>query len=341
MKVSVVILNWNGRKMLEKYLPSVVQFTTIPDVEIVVADNGSTDDSLHYLSEQFPSVRQVKLPQNYGFAEGYNRALSQIDAQYFVLLNSDVAVSDGWLDPLCKYMDEHLDVVACQPKIRSAVRPNYFEHAGAAGGYIDAYAYPFCRGRIFSEVEKDEGQYDTIEDIFWASGACLMVRANEYFSAGGLDGTFFAHMEEIDLCWRLRSRGKRIVCHSGSVIYHYGGGTLNVDSPRKTYLNFRNNLLMIYKNQTEEKLYSTLFVRFFMDALAAIMFLIKFDFANFRAVLKAVVEFYKIRKNYTQQRFENLSKTINKTIKEHKDFSIVWSFYVRRKKRYNQLYRLN
>lgn len=337
MKVSVVILNWNGRAMLAKYLPSVVKYTTSPDVEIVVADNGSTDDSLEFLSENFPSVRQICLPQNYGFAEGYNKALSQVDADYFVLLNSDVEVTEGWLFPLCEYMDAHKDVVACQPKIRSVVRPEYFEHAGAAGGFLDKYAYPFCRGRIFSDVEKDEGQYNTITDIFWASGACLFIRANEYKEAGGLDGTFFAHMEEIDLCWRLRSRGKRIICHPESVVYHYGGGTLNVDNPRKNFLNFRNNLLMIYKNQSQETLFTTLFVRFFLDLSAAIMFLVKFDFGNFKSVLKAVVEFYRIKSKYAQKREENISLQIKEEIKERIDKSIVWAFYINKVTKFREL----
>ena len=223
MNVSVVILNWNGRDMLAKYLPSVVKYSSLPGVEIVVADNGSTDGSLDYLSENFPMVRQIILPENYGFAEGYNRALRQIDADYFVLLNSDVEVTADWLSPLYNYLEAHKEVVACQPKIRSVVNPEYFEHAGAAGGFLDKYAYPFCRGRIFSEVEKDEGQYDTVKEVFWATGACLFIRAKDYFDAGGLDGTFFAHMEEIDLCWRLRCRGKKIICHPESVVFHYGG----------------------------------------------------------------------------------------------------------------------
>ncbi|MBR6658917.1 MAG: glycosyltransferase family 2 protein [Paludibacteraceae bacterium] len=337
MSVAVVILNWNGRDMLAKYLPSVVEFSSLPGVEIVVADNGSTDDSLDYLSEKFPMVRQIILPENYGFAEGYNRALRQIDADYFVLLNSDVEVTANWLSPLYNYLEAHEDVVACQPKIRSVVNPEYFEHAGAAGGFLDKYAYPFCRGRIFSEVEKDEGQYDTVKEVFWATGACLFIRAKDYFDAGGLDGTFFAHMEEIDLCWRLRSRGKQIVCHPESVVYHYGGGTLNVDSPRKTFLNFRNNLLMIYKNQSEKTLFKILFVRFFLDLLAAMMFLVKMDWENFKSVLKAIVEFYCIKAKYKAKREENLSLQIEQNVVERWNGSIVWAFYAKKVKKFSDL----
>lgn len=337
MSVAVVILNWNGRDMLAKYLPSVVEFSSLPGVEIVVADNGSTDDSLDYLSEKFPMVRQIILPENYGFAEGYNRALRQIDADYFVLLNSDVEVTANWLSPLYNYLEAHEEVVACQPKIRSVVNPEYFEHAGAAGGFLDKYAYPFCRGRIFSEVEKDEGQYDTVKEVFWATGACLFIRAKDYFDAGGLDGTFFAHMEEIDLCWRLRSRGKQIICHPESVVYHYGGGTLNVDSPRKTFLNFRNNLLMIYKNQSEKTLFKILFVRFFLDLLAAMMFLVKMDWENFKSVLKAIVEFYCIKAKYKAKREENLSLQVEYNVVERWNGSIVWAFYAKKVKKFSDL----
>lgn len=337
MSVAVVILNWNGRDMLAKYLPSVVEFSSLPGVEIVVADNGSTDDSLDYLSEKFPMVRQIILPENYGFAEGYNRALRQIDADYFVLLNSDVEVTANWLSPLYNYLEAHEEVTACQPKIRSVVNPEYFEHAGAAGGFLDKYAYPFCRGRIFSEVEKDEGQYDTVKEVFWATGACLFIRAKDYFDVGGLDGTFFAHMEEIDLCWRLRSRGKQIVCHPESVVYHYGGGTLNVDSPRKTFLNFRNNLLMIYKNQSEKTLFKILFVRFFLDLLAAMMFLVKMDWENFKSVLKAIVEFYCIKAKYKAKREENLSLQVEYNVVERWNGSIVWAFYAKKVKKFSDL----
>ena len=263
--------------------------------------------------------------------------MEKIDADYFVLLNSDVEVTANWLSPLYNYLEAHEEVTACQPKIRSVVNPEYFEHAGAAGGFLDKYAYPFCRGRIFSEVEKDEGQYDTVKEVFWATGACLFIRAKDYFDAGGLDGTFFAHMEEIDLCWRLRSRGKQIVCHPGSVVYHYGGGTLNVDSPRKTFLNFRNNLLMIYKNQSEKTLFKILFVRFFLDLLAAMMFLVKMDWENFKSVLKAIVEFYCIKAKYKAKREENLSLQVEYNVVERWNGSIVWAFYAKKVKKFSDL----
>ena len=247
-KISHVILNWNGSEMLRTFLPSVVEFSQQDEVEICVADNGSTDDSVEVVRREFPQVRLIELASNYGFADGYNRALQQVDAEYVVLLNSDVEVTPHWLVPLMKYMDHHPEVAACQPKIRSYRQRGMFEYAGAAGGYIDRYGYPFCRGRILDKVEKDGGQYDSVESVFWATGAALFIRLKDYREAGGLDGRFFAHMEEIDLCWRLRARGRGIVCIPQSEVYHVGGATLAKENPRKTFLNFRNNLLMLYKN---------------------------------------------------------------------------------------------
>lgn len=265
MKISVVILNWNGASMLRKYLPSVIRCSEGSDAEIVVADNASTDDSLSVLQD-FKTVRTIVLDRNYGFAEGYNLALKQIDSEYFLLLNSDVEIRQtGWLRPLLDYMDSHPDCAACQPKLMALREPGMFEYAGAAGGFLDRYGYPFCRGRILSTVEKDEGQYDTTADLLWATGAALMVRRLDYWNAGGLDGRFFAHMEEIDLCWRLRSMGRRIVCVPESKAYHLGGATLNQGNPRKTYLNYRNNLLMLYKNLPEKDLRHVMSVRTFLD----------------------------------------------------------------------------
>ena len=337
MNVSVVILNWNGRDMLAKYLPSVVKYSSLPGVEIVVADNGSTDGSLDYLSENFPMVRQIILPENYGFAEGYNRALRQIDADYFVLLNSDVEVTADWLSPLYNYLEAHKEVVACQPKIRSVVNPEYFEHAGAAGGFLDKYAYPFCRGRIFSEVEKDEGQYDTVKEVFWATGACLFIRAKDYFDAGGLDGTFFAHMEEIDLCWRMLARGGRIYVVPQSVVYHVGGATLEKSNPKKTYLNFRNNLLMLHKNLLPAEYAKVMRTRTLLDYIAAFKFLLSFSWGNFKAVLKARRDFKRMRDSYSAVRKENMEKTIVGRIEERSNFSILWQYYACRKKRFSQL----
>ena len=220
-----------------------------------------TDESLTWLKTHCPDVRLIVLDQNYGFAEGYNRALQQVQAEYVVLLNSDVEVTPHWLEPLVEYMDAHPEVAACQPKIRSELQKTYFEYAGAAGGYLDKYGYPFCRGRVFETVEEDKGQYDTVQSVFWATGASLFIRLKDYQEVGGLDGRFFAHMEEVDLCWRLRSRGRQLVCISDSVIYHVGGGTLNKENPRKAFLNFRNNLLMLYKNLPEKELRKVLFIR--------------------------------------------------------------------------------
>ena len=272
MALSIVILNWNGAEMLSRFLPSVIEHS--PEAEVIVADNGSTDDSLHLLAEQFPQVRTILLDRNYGFAEGYNRALAQVDSDLYMLLNSDVRVEEGWLTPMLDYMEAHPEVAACQPKIRCEWAPDMLEYAGACGGYIDRLGFPFCRGRIMNTVERDEGQYDTIAQVAWATGAALLVRRDAYWEAGGLDGRFFAHQEEIDLCWRLRSRGYGIVCIPQSVAYHVGGGTLPKESPRKTYLNFRNNLLLLYKNLPEKAFRSVMLWRRLLDAAAALHFLV-------------------------------------------------------------------
>ena len=246
-RVAIIILNWNGRELLKRFLPSVVSHS--PEwAEVIVADNGSTDDSIDLLRTEFPSVRLILLDRNYGFAEGYNRTIAQIDHEYCVLLNSDIEVTPGWMEAPVRLLDSDPALAGAQPKIRSWRDKRYFEYAGAAGGYMDLYGYPFCRGRVFHVVEEDEGQYDTPADILWATGACLFIRTTVYKEAGGLDAGFFAHQEEIDLCWRLRSRGYRLVCVPQSVVYHVGGATLDAENPRKTFLNFRNNLLMLYKN---------------------------------------------------------------------------------------------
>ncbi|MCK9156062.1 MAG: glycosyltransferase family 2 protein [Paludibacteraceae bacterium] len=329
MKVSVVILNWNGRKMMERFLPSVCRYSALDGVEVVVADNASTDDSLAFLSENYPQIRQIVLDKNYGFADGYNRTLAQIDAEYFVLLNSDVEVTDGWLDPMIEYLDAHPDIAACQPKIHAFYDKNRFEHAGAAGGFIDKWGYVFCRGRILSVVEEDKGQYDSVTDLFWATGASLFVRATAFKENGGLDGGFFAHMEEIDFCWRLRCRGYRVVCIPQSVVYHVGGGTLNVDNPHKTYLNYRNNLLMIYKNELEKRLAAVMVMRYFLDYLSAFVFLFKGDVANFKAIYRARKDFKKILPTYKEARKNNLANMKVSDIKEIYNGSIVYDFFVK------------
>ena len=294
MKCSVIILNWNGAKMLRKYLPSVIAHTK--GAEIIVADNGSTDNSLEVLAKEFPSVKTIVLDKNYGFAEGYNRAIEQVDSEYVVLLNSDVEVTENWLDPLLAYLDTHKDVAAVQPKIRSWIRRTHFEHAGAAGGYLSKLYFPYCRGRILWHVEEDKGQYDTEAEVDWTSGACMCVRTKVYKECGGLDAAFFAHMEEIDLCWRIRNAGWRLMCLPESVVYHLGGGALSYESPRKTYLNHRNNLLMIYKNKQHPC--GVLFVRGLLDYAAACFYLLQGRWGAFKAVFQARRDYKKMRKAY-------------------------------------------
>lgn len=280
--------------MLRRYLPSVVAHTK--GAEIIVADNGSTDNSLEVLAKEFPSVKTIVLDKNYGFAEGYNRAIEQVDSEYVVLLNSDVEVPEAWLDPLLAYLDAHSDVAAVQPKIRSWIRRTHFEHAGAAGGYLSKLYFPYCRGRILWHVEEDKGQYDTEAEVDWTSGACMCVRTKVYKECGGLDAAFFAHMEEIDLCWRIRNAGWRLVCLPQSVVYHLGGGALSYESPRKTYLNHRNNLLMIYKNKQHPC--GVLFIRGLLDYAAACFYLLQGRWGAFKAVFQARRDYKKMRKAY-------------------------------------------
>ena len=336
-KVSVVILNWNGVGMLQKFLPQVVAHSQGEGVEVCVADNASTDESVAYLKTNYPDVRLIVLDKNYGFADGYNKALQQVEAEYVVLLNSDVEVTSRWLEPLVAYMDAHPEVAACQPKLRSERNKAYFEYAGAAGGYLDKYGYPFCRGRIFEVVEKDDRQYDTIQPVLWATGAALFIRLKDYREAGGLDGRFFAHMEEIDLCWRLRSRGRGIVCIPQSVVYHVGAATLKKENPRKTFLNFRNNLLMLYKNLPEGELKKVLFIRGLLDWVAAFVFLLKGDGKNARAVLQARKEFKHIRPDFASSRAGNLAKATGRSIPEKVDYSILWKFHACGKKVFSRL----
>lgn len=334
--IAVVILNWNGVEMLRRFLPSVVAGSGT-DGEVVVADNGSTDASCEWLEKEFPQVRLIRLHRNYGFAEGYNRALAQVEADYYLLLNSDVAVEEGWLRPLREYMDRHPEVAACQPKLLSQAAPAYFEYAGAAGGYLDRYGYPFCRGRVFSEVEKDYGQYDDVASLFWATGAALMVRSADWKAVGGLDGRFFAHMEEIDFCWRLRARGRGIVCIPQSRAYHVGGGTLEQGNPRKTFLNFRNNLLMLYKNLPANRLSRVLRVRGVLDYVAVVKFWLSGNGADAKAVLQARREFRRLRKDFQPQREENLQKTVLHDIPEQLPALLLWQFYLRGRKTFDRL----
>lgn len=335
-KVAVVILNWNGADMLRSFLPSVVRYSQADDVQVYVADNGSTDNSVELLYREFPTVGRIVLPKNYGFAEGYNQALQQIEAEYVVLLNSDVEVTDQWLTPLVQYMDAHAEVAACQPKIRSWRHKGQFEYAGAAGGFIDRYGYPFCRGRIMSEVEEDCGQYDQVCPVFWATGAALFIRLSEYRQVGGLDGSFFAHMEEIDLCWRLRARGRKLVCIPQSVVYHVGGATLQKENPRKTYLNFRNNLLMLYKNLPDCELKSVMRMRRLLDYVAVLHFLLQGNASNARAVIRARKDYGAMRAALAPLRAENLRHTVAPVIPERMKGSLLLQFYLKGKKYFSQ-----
>ena len=336
-KLAVVILNWNGKALMEKFLPSVVANTPAEWGEVIVADNGSTDDSIAMLQEKFPTVGIIRFDKNYGFAEGYNQALKEIDSEYAVLLNSDVEVTPGWADAPVSAMDEDKTIACVQPKILAERNKAYFEYAGAAGGFMDRYGYPYCRGRVLHVVEKDNGQYDTPADLLWTTGACLFVRTAIYKEAGGLDTGFFAHQEEIDMCWRLRSRGYRLICTPQSVVYHVGGATLNVESPRKTFLNFRNNLLMLYKNLPEKDLKHVMRVRFWLDYIAATKFLACGHFPNAKAVYEARKAFFELQPAYTAKRKENLSKTVLSDIPELRKGSLIAAFYLQGKKKFSDL----
>lgn len=337
-RIAIVILNWNGRAMLERFLPIVL--ASLDDgAEVIVADNASTDDSVMWLKEHFPQVRQIVLEQNWGFAEGYNRALKQVEAEYYVLLNSDVEVTEHWLTPLVAYMDRHPDVAACQPKLLSERDKNSFEYAGACGGYLDKYGYPFCRGRIFDTVEPDEGQYDTVSEVLWATGACLMIRARDYWEVGGLDGRFFAHNEEIDLCWRLCQYGRRICCIPTSKVYHVGGGTLPKDNPVKTFLNFRNNLTMLYKNLPDGELHKVMRMRWFLDYLAALQtLLLNGHWGDCKAIFRARRAFKKWKHDFDDDRRDIQERRQMKSLLVgRKPYSVLWQYYAKGRRRYSDV----
>lgn len=327
--------------MLRDFLPSVVSHSVLPEamgeVVVYVADNGSTDGSLALLTDVFPTVRTIVFDKNWGFADGYNKAFDQIDAEYAVLLNSDVEVTGGWLLPLVEYMDAHPQVAACQPKLMAYHERESFEYAGAMGGYIDRYGYPYCRGRIFDTVEKDCHQYDADVSLLWATGACLMVRLPIYKEVGGLDGRFFAHMEEIDLCWRMRCRGYEVRSVASSVVYHVGGATLNAGNPRKTFLNFRNNLLMLYKNLPAGELRNVMLVRGVLDYVAAAMFALKGEWGSAKAVVRARKEYRKLKAEFAAAREENVAKAVSMEVPEHTRFSILWRYHLKGCKTFDKL----
>lgn len=336
-KIAVVILNWNGMQFLERFLPDVIKYSTGGGIEIWVADNCSTDNSTEFLKDRFPNVKLVKFDQNYGFAGGYNRAFSFIKAEYYILLNSDVEVTPEWTSPILKLMESDRNIAACMPKIKDLNRREYFEHAGAAGGFIDFLGYPFCRGRIFDVIERDSGQYDDEREIFWATGACMMVRAADWHGAGGFDERFFAHMEEIDLCWRLKNDQKKIRVVPSSVVYHLGGGTLPASNPKKTWFNFRNSLLMLLNNLPPGRLY-LLLVRMFLDWLSVFRFIVSFSFSNAFAVIKSHISFLMLFPEYYRKRRMLLLK--NRKIIMHREIfkkSIVIRFFILGKKYFSML----
>jgi GT2 family glycosyltransferase len=335
-KTAIVILNWNGLEFLKKFLRGVISLSDEAETAIFVADNGSTDGSAEWIESNFATVKIIRLDKNYGFAGGYNLALEQIDAKYFLLINSDIEVTEGWLKPMVEFMDNNPNVAACQPKILSYHNREYFEHAGAAGGYIDKFGYPFCRGRMLHRTEKDIGQYDSAINIFWSCGACMMIRSEAWKKAGGFDSSFFAHMEEIDLCWRLGKLGYQVYCIPQSVVYHVGGGALPYSSPFKTYLNFRNSLYMLYKNLPDNKLQQVLFARKILDCIAAFRFLMKFEFANFKAIFKAYFSYYKSKKTLKESRAK-VKLLGEKEIQTIFNKSLIFEFYIRGRKTFERL----
>jgi hypothetical protein len=337
IKTAVVILNWNGIGWLQKFIGSVVKYSSELNTDVYVADNGSTDGSAEWISENYIDVGIIRFENNFGYAGGYNRALKQINATYYVLLNSDVEVTEGWLKPLVNYMDKNPDVASCQPKIRSFQNKDHFEYAGAEGGYIDKFGYTFCRGRIFDHVEKDFGQYDNCTDILWSTGACMMVRSEAWIKCGGFDDDFFAHMEEIDLCWRFYRAGFRVSCVPESVVFHVGGGALPYNSVYKTYLNFRNNLFLLYKNLPDNKLHKIIFSRKILDIAAAIMFIFSGRTGNAKAIWKAHLDYYKKIKQLKEKRKLVRDMTINKTVSHIVNKSIVFRFYIKGEKTFSRL----
>lgn len=336
-KVAIVILNWNGVSLFQQFLPSVLQHSSGEGISVYVADNGSSDGSLEFLRENFPQVKQIALNANHGFAQGYNLALQQVDADFFVLLNSDIEVTPGWLSPCLERLQADPRLAALQPKIRSFREQNRFEYAGAGGGYLDWLGYPFCRGRILSETEPDTGQYDHPYPIFWATGACLFIRAAVFKQSGGFDGDFFAHMEEIDLCWRLKNQGWQIGYEPGSVVYHLGGATLSYQSPQKVYLNFRNNLWMLLKNLPAGRILPLMLMRLVLDGVAAISFLAGGNRQAFAAVFRAHMAVYRTLGRFLKKRKELLPLVKQSRHPEIYRGSIVWRFYIRKHRKYSDL----
>ncbi|NNC86174.1 MAG: glycosyltransferase family 2 protein [Bacteroidia bacterium] len=336
MQIAVVILNWNGKSLLEQFLPSVVS-NTPENVQIIVADNNSTDDSVAFVKSTFPNIEIIINDNNYGYAQGYNEALKHVKADVFVLLNSDVEVSKGWIEEAEKVLSTEENIAALQPKILSFKNKDEFEYAGAGGGFIDRYGFPFCRGRIFNSLEKDQGQYNDVTEIFWASGACMFIKSKVFFELNGFEDEFFAHMEEIDLCWRIHNAGYKIMVAPNSVIYHVGGGTLKQNSPRKTYLNFRNNLLMLYKNSPAKGFAMVLFKKLILDGVAALKFLFSVGASHFMAVLKAHIYFYSTLSTRKKQRKESVQLEANALSHIQYRKSVVWQYFLKGTKLFKDL----
>lgn len=328
MQIAVAILNWNGKSWLEKFLTNVIENS--PEATVYVIDNASTDTSISFLQENFPQIPIIQLDKNYGFAEGYNRGLAQIQADYFVLLNSDVQVSKNWISPIVEKMKENPNLAVCMPKLKAFYNQEYFEYAGAAGGFIDKFGYPFCHGRLFNSIEKDDGQYNQDCEIFWASGAALFVKSSIYRDLGGLDKDFFAHMEEIDFCWRVKNAGYSIQYIHNSEIFHVGGGSLPKENPFKTYLNFRNNLYMLHKNLPDNCYKSIIFKRQLLDAISWLNFVLHFDFKNAKEIVHAHKEYRRAIPELEEKRALAPTKKIHQ---EMYNKSIVWAYFVLRKKR--------
>lgn len=329
-KVSIIILNWNGKSLLETYLPNVV--SNSKNAEIIIADNGSSDESLDFLRDNYPEIRIIKNGENLGFTGGYNKALSQVEADYYIILNSDIEVGENWIKPIIDLMENDKTIGVCQPKIISYLDKDKFEYAGASGGYIDFLGYPFCRGRIFDIIEKDTNQYDDIKECFWASGAAMFVRSDLFHRFGGFDEEFFAHQEEIDFCWRIKNSGYKVMVCPKSKVFHLGGGTLNKTSPFKTYLNFRNNHYLLYKNYPVKDYYKIYYIRYALDILASIVFLLQGKYGEFKAVHKGLIDFRKKRKV-----FENKRNYSNEKTNSILNRSILLDYHLFNKKTFKEL----
>ncbi len=334
-KVAVVILNWNGKEIIDTFLPSVIEHSQ--NATIYIVDNASTDDSVSLIQQNYPSIKIIQNNENHGYANGYNTSLKQIKAEYYILLNSDVEVTSNWIDPIIKLMDEDQSIAVCQPKILSYKEKDQFEYAGAAGGFIDRDGFMFCRGRMFDHYENDHGQYNGVVEIFWATGACLFIRAECFHDIGGLDEDFFAHMEEIDMCWRLKNQGYKIYFSSKSVVYHLGGGTLSNTNPQKTYLNFRNNLYLLTKNYNQGNFVLKLFYRMILDGIAALKFLIDLHPKHSFAVLHAHLSFYSKARIFYRKRISIQNNVKQKHVSGMYKKSVVFEYFLFGKKNFSDL----